>query len=131
VSLFTDEWKERWPNFHPLELACKCCRKYYHDAKFLDKLQSLRYLADKPFTINSGHRCAKHNKSVGGAARSQHLKIAVDVALRGHDRFMLADLANTYGFSIGYGATFIHLDLRKNKTSWYYPDSEQYWKRPQ
>ena len=128
--LFTDAWKERWPNFHPKEFACKCCGRYFHDPSFLDKLQALRFLVDKPFSINSGHRCVKNNKAQGGAPRSQHLRIAVDLALRNQDRFMIAELANTYGFSIGYGATFIHLDLRPNKTHWYYPGSEEFWKKP-
>lgn len=131
APLFTEAWKERWPNFHPREFACKCCGEYFHDAKFLDKLQALRFIVDKPFSINSGHRCFKNNRAQGGARRSQHLRIAADLSLRDHDRFVVAKFANTYGFSIGYGATFLHLDYRSRKTHWYYPGSEEFWKKPQ
>lgn len=126
----TREWRERWPNFGPKEFACKCCGRYFHDENFLDKLSALRYIIGKPFRINSGHRCPKHNKAEGGALRSQHLRIAVDIAINGHDRFLLTDTAKSYGFSIGYGSTFVHLDLRPNQTHWFYPGSEEFWKRP-
>lgn len=126
----TDEWRERWPNFQPRELACKCCGAYFHDEKFLDKLQALRYLWDKPLRINSGHRCEKNNKAQGGAPRSQHLNIAVDISLINQDRHALADLAKTMGFTgIGYGSTFLHLDIREKPAQWYYPGSQQHWVR--
>lgn len=125
-----DAWRERWPDFVPAEFACKSSGQYFHDEKFLDKLQALRYLLDKPMRINSGHRSVEHNKSVGGAPKSQHLKIAVDISLTGHDRHEMVALAKNLGFTgIGYGSTFLHLDLRDNPAEWYYPNSKQYWRR--
>lgn len=128
----TDEWRERWPDFHPREFACKHCGQYYHSEKFLDKIQALRYLIGRPLRINSGHRCRTHNTTVtkNPDSRSQHLTIAADIALQGHDRHELANLAQSVGFTgIGYGSTFLHVDIRPNKTEWFYPGSKQYWRR--
>lgn len=124
----TDEWRERWPNFQPRELACKCCGQYFHDEKFLDKLQALRYLLNKPIRINSGHRCEKNNKAQGGAKKSQHLRMAVDISLVNQDRHDLVKLAKSLGFTgIGYGSTFLHLDIRAKPAFWYYTGSQQFW----
>jgi len=125
------DWKDRWPNFWPRELACRHCSQYYHDEKFLEKLQALRYLVDKPFKINSGHRCEEHNRNIGGAKKSRHLRIAVDISLQGQDRWMMVDLAKSLGFTgIGYGSNFLHLDMRESPAEWFYPDSKQYWAAP-
>jgi zinc D-Ala-D-Ala carboxypeptidase len=125
------EWRDRWPNFWPREFSCRHCGEYYHHERLLDKLQSLRFLIDKPLKINSGHRCEEHNKKVGGAKNSQHLTMAVDISLTGHDRWMMVNLAKSLGFTgIGYGATFLHLDLREKPAEWFYPDSKQYWPAP-
>lgn len=125
----TEYWKDRWPNFSPKEFACPHCGEYVHDTKFLDKLQALRFLVDKPFKINSGHRCKIHNERVGGAKASQHLNIAADISLNGHDRHDMANLADSLGFTgIGYGRTFLHVDLRDGpKKRWFYPDSKASW----
>jgi len=55
-------------------------------SQFLDGLQALRNQLQKPVRVLSAHRCALHNAAVGGAPLSQHLRIAVDIALYGHDR---------------------------------------------
>jgi hypothetical protein len=36
-------------------------------------LQALRDAVAKPITISSGYRCAKLNRAIGGAAKSQHI----------------------------------------------------------
>ena len=36
-------------------------------------LQPLRDAVGKPISISSGYRCAKLNKAIGGAAKSQHI----------------------------------------------------------
>lgn len=66
----------------------------------------------RPFQILSAHRCALHNASVGGAPLSQHLTLAVDIALSGHNPQKLRAAAIRAGFSgFGYYRTFLHLDL--------------------
>lgn len=126
-------WEDRWPNFTAAEFACKHCGQYVHSAKFLDKIQALRFLIDKPFKINSGHRCKIHNAKITGNpnSRSQHLNIAADIDLTGHDRHEMANLADSLGFTgIGFGKTFLHVDLRPGpKVTWFYPDSKESWKK--
>lgn len=124
---------KRWPHFTALELSCRCAGKfchgeYWHDEAFLDALERLRVATGKPLIINSGHRCEKWNEHEGGVIRngdgsggSQHLRIAVDVSLHGHDRHLLGANAKAAGFTgFGLGASFLHLDRRKTATTWNY-----------
>ncbi len=123
----------RWPHFKPWELACRCpspgCRgEYWHDPAFLDALEALRVRVGKPLKINSGHRCAVRNHIAGGAARSRHRKIAVDINLRGHDRHELLAAAIDLGFTgIGRGRTFLHHDRRPIPATWTYARAESAW----
>lgn len=134
-----EEWKARWPNFTPQELACKCrhrygyCKgEYFHDPEFMDKLQAMRTRRGKAFIINSGRRCKKYNAIITKNPNSQsmHMKaIAVDISLVGHDRFALLDDALAVGFTgIGTAMTFLHVDNRPTPARWDYgPDSRKYW----
>ena len=60
------------------EFRCKCCGELPSFAKenieaLVNKvLDGARARLGKPVTVNSGYRCAKHNREVGGAANSQH-----------------------------------------------------------
>lgn len=67
------QWDERFPNFKPRELACKCCGLFMYDHKTLTNLQKLRDFWKAPLVITSGTRCEDHNKRVGGATNSLHL----------------------------------------------------------
>lgn len=122
----------RWPHFTPQELACRCggrgCRgAYWHDAAFLDALEALRKEMGRPLKINSGHRCAIWNAVVGGVPGSQHRRIAVDIALKGHDGRALVAAAERCGFTgIGIAKTFIHLDRRETPARWTYPGAEDF-----
>lgn len=111
VDVF-EKW--RWPNFTAEELSCKCCGEYYHDEYSLDMLQAARTAWGKPFKVNSGHRCEKHNHTVGGSLKSAHLKIAFDLAIlnRKHKRGMLEALHNAGFTTFGLYSTFIHTDRR-------------------
>lgn len=122
----------RWPNFTPEELACKHCGEYYHDPNFLDRLQALRIRWGAPLVLNSGHRCETHNRAVGGAKNSQHLKVAADIRTTAYDlaeRRQLYALATAVGFTgIGRAKTFLHVDNRPGKlTEWFYGDSHKHW----
>lgn len=123
----------RWPNFSIAELACRCggrfCdRAYWHDAAFLDQLQALRGEVGRPIIINSAHRCPQWNAYVGGAPRSRHKQLAVDIALAGHDRGELYRKSHTLGFmGFGLAQTFLHLDRRRQPATWFYPGSEKLW----
>jgi hypothetical protein len=122
----------RWPNFTPVELACRCRGRhcggeYWHDPAFLNALQKLRDQIGR-LVITSGHRCAGWNASVGGAPASRHLNIAVDVSLMELDRFAVLAAAEQLGFTgIGLARTFIHLDRRVSPARWYYQRSKSSW----
>lgn len=117
----------RWPHFAVSELACRCAGRYchgeyWHEQDFLDALEELRARAGHiPLLITSGHRCAQWNAAVGGAARSLHKTIAVDIALAGHEPGRLEAAALATGFTgIGLANRFIHLDRRARPARWTY-----------
>ena len=62
------------------ELRCKCCgalptlQKENMEALVREVLDPLREDYRKPIVVNSAYRCEKHNREVGGAASSQHMK---------------------------------------------------------
>lgn len=66
-------WSERYPNFAPQELACKCCGLLVVNPRALTSLQKLRDTWKAPLSITSATRCKKHNERVGGATQSLHL----------------------------------------------------------
>ena len=123
----------RWRNFQIRELSCRCggrfCdARYWHDPRFLDHLQALRAKVGRALVIRSGHRCTLWNAEIGGAPLSQHKRIAVDIALEGHDRRGLYTAAREIGFSgFGLARTFLHLDLRAQPAIWYYHGSKDLW----
>jgi hypothetical protein len=116
------EWDcARWPHFTPQELACHCCGEMCLWPEALDAIQGLRRALNAPLVINSGHRCALHNASVGGAPLSLHKQLAFDVALASHDPARVARAARASGFrGFGYGQSFLHLDTRARSARWFY-----------
>lgn len=110
-----------YPNFKPVELACKHCGEFYLDHKSMEALQELRFAWGKAIIINSGHRCAVHNQNVGGSANSQHLKIAFDCRVSASLQKNFCRLALDAGFS-GLGRYpargFVHLDLGPKRSWW-------------
>ena len=74
----------------------------------------------KPITVNSGYRCPKHNRAIGGATTSQHLRgEAADVAPVQGSRFTVQDLAKAivangkWDQMILY-PTFVHVSYKRN-----------------
>lgn len=94
----------------------------------MDALQAARDQIGRSFHILSAHRCSLHNARVGGAPMSQHLRLAVDIALHGHDSSALHAALREAGFTgFGFYTTFIHADMgpkrqwfgtRKARTQW-------------
>lgn len=106
----------RWRNFAPAEMACRHCGATYHWPGFMDALQRARDRVDAPFVILSAHRCGLHNARVGGAPQSQHLKLAVDIALQGHDPGRLYHALSEAGFTgFGFYQSFIHVDMGRTR----------------
>ena len=110
-------------NFKSTEFDCKgkgCCTKTPLDIELLGYVQVIRNHFNKPVTINSGYRCQKHNKNVGGAKNSRHTQgMAADVVVKGVKPVKVAQFAETIGIrGIGLYDTFVHVDSRANKFYW-------------
>ena len=111
----TDDWTMKYPNFTVTEVECPCCNKNGVDEDALAKLQALRDEMGRGLKINSAYRCAKHNDSVGGGTRSQHLLgKAFDISVRGwpqEERMKMVEAAEEIGFTgFGYYDNFLHAD---------------------
>jgi uncharacterized protein YcbK (DUF882 family) len=93
---------------------------------FMERIEYARLLADVPFVVNSGFRCDKHNREVGGSEGSPHTRgLAMDIRVHGsRDRFLILKALVLMDFvRIGIGKNFIHADLdreRDQKVAWMY-----------
>ena len=85
----------------------------------MDQLQLARNAVGRSFHILSAHRCALHNARIGGAPFSEHLRLAADISLYGHDNRALKRACERAGFTgFGYYQTFLHIDLGRPRF-WY------------
>lgn len=115
-------------NFKVNEFSCKgkgCCSTVKIDTELVEHLQNIRDYFGKSVTINSGYRCEKHNKAVGGASGSNHTKgMAADIVVAGVKPSAVAKYAETLGV-LGIGlyedkdGNFVHIDTRTKKAFWY------------
>ena len=122
--------KWRWPNFKPIELRSKSDNKLAVNEDAMDKLQALRTLIDRPMKITSAYRSPAHNKKVGGARASKHLRAeAFDIQMEGHDPAQFEAAAREVGF-LGFGFyekhNFIHIDIGP-KREWYGKGETSRW----
>lgn len=111
-------------NFKSTEFDCKCngyCNKTIIEKKLVTYLQIIRSHFGKATIINSGYRCAIHNKRVGGAPASKHvLGAAADIVVKGVEPKEVAKFAESIGIKgIGLYDTFVHIDTRSTKFFWY------------
>ena len=105
-------------NFDSSEFTCRCgCGVCNVDSEFIKKLQRAREIADIPFRISSGCRCAPHNVEVGGELDSDHLTTE-SVSCKGcdifcfisRDRYKIIKAAISAGFTrIGVKEKIVHL----------------------
>lgn len=119
------------PNFNSDEFTCKCgCGGNKINAKFVERLQVLRYKLKTPITVTSGYRCSTHSVRVGGSASDAHVRgFAADIQARGYTSEQIAKAAAELGFGgIGIIDNYtVHVDIRdENGTNGIsYPNS--YW----
>jgi len=120
-------------HFDSSEFACKCCEVEVPIApdliEQLEELSQAFAIAGKRASIHidSGYRCPKHNKAIGGAPKSQHMQgIAADIIVKTSvgeivSPARIADyLEKKYPDSHGIGRyrSWVHFDVRENKARW-------------
>ena len=106
------------------EMACPCCGRAIITPELEAAWESFRNELGKPVQILSGYRCKNHNRSIGGATRSQHMYgNALDIACR----HALLESEEIYrllircGFrGIGHGRGIFHIDTRETHYFWRY-----------
>lgn len=119
-------------NLSRKEFACPCgkCNKDTVDFQLAEVLQDVvnhfvtEYgeMLQISIRINSGHRCAEHNKAVGGSASSLHLDgRAADFIVKNVHPDEVADYLeakypNTFGIGRYRGRT--HVDTRSGMARW-------------
>lgn len=115
-------------NFKISKFACRCCGKLKLSTALLYLAQMLRTIVGLPLLVNSGYRCEKHNKAVGGADDSRHLHgDAVDLHLLAKDKtpeklrllWHWADKVNPNG-GVGLYDWGVHIDTRGHRARWDY-----------
>lgn len=101
-------------HFSKKEFQCKHCNGIINiDPLLIAKLECLRSaMGNIPIIINSGYRCTIHNKNVGGATGSLHMRgKAADIRVNG-DMAELGKLADRIFSNGGVGLyrNFVHVD---------------------
>jgi hypothetical protein len=93
------------------------------DAEALAALNRLRTLSETRWTVASGYRAPEHNKAVGGAKHSKHVKgRAFDVVVEREDREAFYLAATEAGFvAFGWGNRTVHIDTGPRRW-WTYDD---------
>lgn len=112
-------------HFDSSEFTCKCgCGKVIVNRKLVDMLEQLHKLMNaKAIYINSGYRCEKHDKYVGGSGTGTHtLGYAADIRVQKktglyYNSYTVAEYAEIIGFGgIGVGLgddVSCHVDIRQ------------------
>lgn len=109
-------------------MACRHCGQGYHWSAFMGALETMRVDLGAPMALHSAHRCALHNARVGGAPLSQHLKLAVDIGLSGHDLQAMVHAARGAGFTgFGFYTSFLHLDMGRPRHWFGGPKARDLW----
>ena len=116
-------------NFQHKEFDCHgqgCCSTTIIDEKLVEYVQQIRDHFGKPVTITSPYRCEVHNRRVGGATKSYHMRgQAADIVVQGVSSREVAKYAESIGIlGIGLYETskdgyFTHIDTRTTKSFWY------------
>ena len=106
--------------FKEKEFACKCCGQLpplaRENVKALvsEVLDPVREKLGMPIVVNSGYRCEKHNKDVGGVKNSQHLKgEAADVTCSDLKRLKALIIENGQFDQLITYPTFLHVSYKR------------------
>jgi hypothetical protein len=110
-------------HFTDAELACPCCGVNLCVDKLVQALEALRAVLGKPISVDSGYRCAKHNKAVNGEPNSRHLQgMAADIRVADMTPVEVYRAAKEIPAFGGFGVAlhFVHLDVRTTVAKWGY-----------
>lgn len=111
-------------HFSKREFACHCgCGYSTVSPLLIDELELLREELGAPVRVVSGCRCAEHNRKVGGALHSQHVKgKAVDIIVAGYTPaqvFTHLCMVYQHGYGVGLYRSWVHFDVRAgNAARW-------------
>jgi uncharacterized protein YcbK (DUF882 family) len=118
-------------NFNLSEFECKSGESMPNEVleniiTLATSLQALRDEVKASITITSGYRSVNHNKKIGGAIGSQHIKgTAADIKVAGYTPKQVAeiiesliDVGKMKEGGLGIYATWIHYDVRGTKARW-------------
>jgi uncharacterized protein YcbK (DUF882 family) len=116
-------------NFSRREFACKCgCGFDKIDQRLVNLVQEIRDEFGQPVYIESGCRCPKHNRKVGGVWNSGHTTgeaadirvgwsrsyYVIRILKRMHDEGKLKDL--TYCYRPGVYSVHVGIDKKPRKS---------------
>jgi uncharacterized protein YcbK (DUF882 family) len=118
-------------NFTLQEFNSKCGRDIPNNVlpniiQLAKNLQVLRDAVGKSISITSGYRSPQHNKKIGGAKDSQHVKgMAVDIKVAGMTPKEVAliiegliESGKMKQGGIGIYPSWVHYDIRGTKARW-------------
>jgi uncharacterized protein YcbK (DUF882 family) len=110
-------------HFKPREFRSKDGLSGMPQIKAMLALDELRERFGHPLKIVSAYRSPEHNKAVGGATNSYHLKgLAFDISTEGWnegDKLEFVVRAHQHQFmGFGFYDTFLHIDRRSTLTFW-------------
>jgi uncharacterized protein YcbK (DUF882 family) len=118
-------------NFSLQEFNSKCGRDIPNNVlpniiQLAKNLQVLRDAVGKSISITSGYRSPQHNKKIGGAKDSQHVKgMAADIKVAGMTPKEVAlvidgliESGKMKQGGIGIYASWVHYDIRGTKARW-------------
>jgi len=90
------------------------------DQDFMEKVETLRVVYDKPMKVNSAARCPAYNEKVSSTGRTgpHTTGHAIDIGVSGSDAHFLLRIAMKYGNFTGVGVSqkgphekrFLHFD---------------------
>lgn len=103
--------------FELYETDCPCCG-LQPKQELIDVLNRIRKDFGKPISVGSAMRCPKHNKKIGGAVNSWHMKgLAADLVRTPELLAFLEPRLKEYGVRMEHpdhtraGSGWIHIDL--------------------
>lgn len=125
------------PHFMAKEFSCSHCGRVLLNEDLLSRLETFRSrIGNMPIKITSAYRCLEHNRSIGSADSSLHVKgDAVDFTtfgrLNGSEVLLKAkDIFNRVGFyqsKYSKKSSYMHVDVGNPRLYWlsYYDDQQR------